>query len=403
MSEIERLRELGAQVRPPAFSSLQELAQHRRRRDRLATLGGSALTVSLVFGGSALLGGREEADIEPAPDPSDATQLVIEADYGSDSVHRWETVMVGNDQPEHLGDTDLSLTVEHHPEHVAAWWCDGDPEVHYLVQVTRPPELPGEVEGPVWRAGGACGGSDDERGFEGHATPPEPPTAAPNDHLGFYVPLSQDVVETTTLRIVLVDEIPSSIQGCFDLPGGATPPRPCLEVEPELLADPGEVTFGALVHRREVEYVATVAGAPVQAEAQYRGTEYLFAGGVESVPGHDSVTLESDAPGYVYVVQSDPEGNAACQAAFDRAVERGDGWSWEGDSEHWDCAQPKLAELRLLLDGEPVTKAQQFEDAFVFDFGDVAILDDGSHEITLERVGGAERVVFGLVRFETAS
>ena len=72
--------------------------------------------------------------------------------------------------------------------------------------------------------------------------------------------------------------------------------------------------------------------------------------------------------------------------------------------DNWGCTM-KEAELRLLVDGRPVTEAQQFPSSGHFqgwfDF-DAASLDAGHHEITVERVKGDPRVTFGLVLFEEA-
>ena len=92
-----------------------------------------------------------------------------------------------------------------------------------------------------------------------------------------------------------------------------------------------------MIFTRPVEYVATVAGVPVQAQASTGGTEWLFARGVESMPGTEQVTLESDKPGFVYVVQSDPQGRAECQQAYEKAKARGDEFLFQGDMDNWGC------------------------------------------------------------------
>jgi hypothetical protein len=220
-----------------------------------------------------------------------------------------------------------------------------------------------------------------------------------------FSPLPADQGNPTTVRIVLTDRIPDDVAGCFDLPGGPIPEECQDESSVDVLDSAGDVGFGAVIFTRPVEYVATVAGIPVQAQASTGGTEWLFARGVESMPGTEEVTLDSDQPGFVYVVQSDPQGRAECQQAYEEAEARGDEFVFEGDSENWGCTM-KSAELRLLVDGRPVTQAQQFPSSGAwqgwFDFG-AASLDADHHEITVELVKGDPRVTFGLVLFEEAS
>jgi hypothetical protein len=401
MSDLEQLRGLTEQVRPPAFASLQDTARRRDRQTAVTALAGAALMGLLVIGG-ALIARSDDRSIEPVePDP-DRTQTVIDANYGDESVHRFETHEISN-TGDHAGETDLSVSADFYEGSTFAYWCSGDRDISYLVHVTGGTDDPRHVG--VWRAGGTCDGSTRDHG-EGY-TGTGPPTG-PTDSIGSqnmrWSPVPADQGNPTTVRIVLTDRIPDAVAGCFDLPGGPIP-EACQDASSvHALEDAGDVGFGAVIFTRPVEYVATVAGIPVQAQASTGGTEWLFVRGVESMPGTEKVTLESDKPGFVYVVQSDPQGRVECQQAYEEARARGDEFAFEGDMDNWGCTM-KEAKLRLLVDGRPVTQAQQFPSSGDFqgwfDF-DAASLDSGHHEITVERVKGDPRVTFGLVLFEEA-
>ncbi len=402
MSDLEQLRGLTEQVRPPAFASLQETARRRERRAAVAALVGASLVALLVVGG-VLRTRSDDRSIEPVkPDP-DRTQTVIEADYGEESVHRFEAHEVSN-TGDHAGETDLSVSADFYEGSRLAYWCSGDPGVSYVVRVTGGDDDPDHLG--AWRGGGACDGSaaGHVEGDTGTGPPPGPTDSMGSQNMRFS-PLPADEGEPTTVRIVLTDRIPEAVAGCFDLPGGPIPAECQDESSVHALESAGDVGFGAVIFTRPVEYVATVAGIPVQAQASTGGTEWLFARGVESMPGTQEVTLESDRPGFVYVVQSDPRGRAECQQAYEKAKARGDEFLFEGDLDNWGCTM-KEADLRLLVDGRPVTRAQQFPGSGDFrgwfDFG-AAGLDAGHHEILVERVTGAPRVTFGLVLFEEAS
>jgi hypothetical protein len=401
MSDLEQLRGLTEQVRPPAFASLQETARRRDRRAAVTALTGAALVVLLVVGG-VLVTRSDERSIEPVePDP-DRTQTIIDADYGDESVHRFETHEISN-TGDHADDADLSVSADYYEGSTFAYWCSGDPDISYLVQVTGGTDNPDDLS--VWRAGGTCDGSTAGHG-EGYTGtgPPTGPTNSIGSQNMRFSPVPADQGNPTTVRIVLTDRIPETVAGCFDLPGGPIPEECQDEAAVHELTSAGDVGFGAVIFTRPVEYVATVAGIPVQAQASTDGAEFLFARGVESMPGSEVVTIESDQPGFVYVVQSDPQGRAECQQAYEEARARGDEFLYEGDLDNWDCTM-KEAKLRLLVDGRPVTKEQQFPSSGGFqgwfDF-DASALDADHHEITVERVKGDPRVTFGLVLFEEA-
>jgi hypothetical protein len=399
MSDLEQLRVLTEQVRPPAFVSLQETARRRDRRAAVTALAGTTLAVLLVVGG-VLTTRSDDRSLEPVePDPN-RTQTVVDADYGDESVHRFETHEVSN-TGDHAGETDLSVSADFYEGSEFAYWCSGDPDISYLVQVTGGTDNPDHLS--VWRAGGTCNGLAEDHG-EGYTGtgPPAGPTNSIGSQRTRFSPLPDEEGNPTTVRIVLTDRIPDGVTGCFDLPGGPIPEECQDESSVHVLTSAGVVGFGAVIFTRPVEYVATVAGIPVQAQASTGGTEWLFARGVESMPGTDRVTLESDKPGFVYVVQSDPQGQAECQQAYEEAKARGDEFVFEGDMDNWGCTM-KEAELRLLVDGRPVTQQFPSSGRFQgwFDF-DAASLDAGHHEITVERLKGDPRVTFGLVLFEEA-
>jgi hypothetical protein len=399
MSDIGHLRELTDQVRRPALAALEETA-HRRSQRAARVFGGATLVVLLAISGAVISSVSNRSAPEPVQ-PPDPNQTVVDADYGAEAVHHYDTYLASNSQSEHAGDTDLTVSVDAYSEWRSYWWCDGDINTFYVVQVINPGEglINPEAGGPVWRAGGACGGTKDDRGQDGHATPPPAPSDAFNVN-GYFMAFPGDVPATQSVRIVLTDRIPDGIAGCFDLPGGPIPEE-CINTPVTALADAGNVTFGAVIYSRQTEYVTTVAGAAVEAESSYGGNEYLFAGGVESKPGAKQVTIQSQLPGYVYVVQSDPVGNVECQAAFEAAKAEGREWIFEGDSSNWPCTI-KTSELRLLVDGRPVAAAQQFggpDHGSGIEGVGSASLDAGTHEITLKFVSGDPRIRFGLVLF----
>ena len=399
MSDLEQLRVLTEQVRAPAFRSLEETARRRDRRSAMTALVGGALVVLLVLGGFLTSRSDNRSVVGVEPDP-DRTQTVIEASYGDQSVHRFEAHEVRN-TGDHAGASDLSVSADFYEGSTFAYWCSGAPDLSYLVRVTGGTDDPHHVG--VWRAGGACDGSAGGHG-EGYTGtgPPQGPSSSIGSQLLRFSPGPADRGNPTTVRIVLTDRIPDVVTGCFDLPGGPIPAECRDESSVHVLRSAGDVDFGAVIFTRPVEYVATVAGVPVQAQASTGGTEWHFARGVESRPGTEQVTLPSDVPGFVYVVQSDPRGRAECQQAFEEAEARGDEYVFEGDMDNWGCTM-KEARLRLLVDVRPVTAECPGAGPVQvwFDFG-AASLDAGHHEITLERVGGDPRVTFGLVLFEEA-
>ena len=401
MSDLEQLRGLTEQVRPPAFNALRETARRRDRRAAVTALTGAAVVLLVVLG--VLTTRSDVRSVGPVePDP-DRTQTVVDADYGGGSVHRFEAHQIEN-TGQNAGKTDLSVSADFYEGSEFAYWCSGDAGISYLVHVTGGPDDPRHVG--AWRAGGTCDGSRQGHGDGYTGTgPPRGPTDSIGSQLMRFSPVPADEGNPTTVRIVLTDRIPDVVTGCFDLPGGPIPQECQDESSVHVLESAAGVVFGAVLFTRPVEYVATVAGVPVQAQASTGGTEWLFAGAVESMPGTDKLTLESDRPGFVYVVQSDPQGRAECQQAYEDAKGRGDEFAFEGDMDNWDCTM-KEDTLRLLVDGLPVTDGQEFPSSGRFrgwfDF-DAASLDAGHHEITVERVKGDPRVTFGLVLFEEAT
>lgn len=396
MPELERLRDLTDQVRPPSLAALRETGRRRDRRKAMTAVAAAVVAGIVVTGAISTSGDTRTVDpVVPHPD----TQTVIEADYTADQVHGFEAVQVDN-SGEHAGETDLTVSAETFEGSTYSYWCAGRPDLSYVVYVTQRQELDWSNQIGMWRAGGSCDGDGSNDQYDDESFSDDGPPPAPVDSMGSqsmrFNPLPADEGEPITIRIVLTAAIPESIQGCFDLPGGAYPAecRDETRVQPVPIAD--GASFGAVFLTREIEYVATVAGVPVQAQAADEDGEWRFAGGVESLPGTDEVTLETDAPGFVYVVQSDPVGRADCTEAYEQAVADGDEWHFQGDSQNWGC-EMKSADLRLLVDGQPVTRAQAFRRDW-FDFGAVAV-DDSHHEFTVERVGGSRRVEFGLVQF----
>ena len=220
MSDLEQLRVLTEQVRPPAFASLQETARRRDRRAAVTALAGAALVAVLVVSG-VLTTRSDDRSIEPVePDP-DRTQTVIDADYGDESVHRFETHEISN-TGDHAGETDLSVSADFYEGSTFAYWCSGDPDISYLVRVTGGTDDPDHLG--VWRAGGICDGSAEDHG-EGYTGtgPPTGPTNSIGSQLTRFSPLPADQGNPTTVRIVLTDRIPDDVAGCFDLPGGPIP------------------------------------------------------------------------------------------------------------------------------------------------------------------------------------
>jgi len=399
MSDLDQLRTLTDRVRPPSFDDLRATARRRDRRTAMTALAG-AVTAGVVVTGFLTTRG-ETRTVDPLPEPD--TQTTIDASYAADQVHDFSTVRVDN-SGEHAADTDLTLNADLFPDSTWSYWCAGRPDLSYAVYITRRQELDWSQQVGAWRAAATCDGDGSNDQYDDESFSGDGPPAVPVDSMSSQVvrfnPLPADEPEPITIRIVLTSAIPDSIAGCFDLPGGPVPEE-CQDpsaVQP--VSDAEGATFGAAVFTRPIEYVATVAGVPVQAQAADEDGEWRFAGGVESLPGTDTISLETDAPGFVYVVQSDPLGRVECAAAWEEAVVDGTQWRFEGDSMNWGC-EMKSSETRLLIDGQPVAKAQRFRRDW-FDLSAVAV-DAGHHEITLERVGGAGRVDLGLVYFQEES
>ena len=160
MSDLEQLRDLTDQVSAPAFASLQETARRRDRQVALTALVGTTLAMLLVLGG-VLATRSDDRSLEPVkPDP-DRTETVIDVNYGDESVHRFETHQIEN-TGDHAGETVLSVSAEFYEGSEFAYWCSGDRDISYLVQVTGGTDDPDHLG--VWRAGGVCDGSTKDHG-----------------------------------------------------------------------------------------------------------------------------------------------------------------------------------------------------------------------------------------------
>ncbi len=97
MPDLNLLRDLGDEVRPPSLDSLRETAKRRNRRAAAFTVAACAAAVVAVIAGGAQLTGREDQSApkpasEPTPSetttpvPSEALELPLPKRYGDSAV-----------------------------------------------------------------------------------------------------------------------------------------------------------------------------------------------------------------------------------------------------------------------------------------------------------------------------
>jgi len=148
MSDLDRLRDVGQLVRPPAFEELLEARRRRTRRARIATASALAAAATVAVGVLAATGGNLRTDPvapSPAPTPTESFQIptgqqTITPDIGPGDISGFDVLAtVTNSQPQHVHDTELSATVTAHRDassvlyycrshDVATWiaFADGD-------------------------------------------------------------------------------------------------------------------------------------------------------------------------------------------------------------------------------------------------------------------------------------
>ncbi len=129
MSDLDRLREVGQLLRPPAFEELVEIRRGRNLRARVATASTLAIAATVAVGALAATGHNDRVDpspIDPSPSPSPtpaesfeipAGQQTIFPDIGPGDVSGFAVLAtVTNRQPQHRGAVDLTTTVNVHTD-----------------------------------------------------------------------------------------------------------------------------------------------------------------------------------------------------------------------------------------------------------------------------------------------
>jgi hypothetical protein len=149
MSDLDRLREVGVLVRQPAFEELVETRRRRTSQARVAVTASLAVVGITVVGALAATGNDNRSGpppIAPSTTTTETTespetfeipagQQTITSDVGPGEVHGFDVVAtVTNSQPEHRGDSELSVTVPDIGWSVSTY-CRGASDLFYFYDV----------------------------------------------------------------------------------------------------------------------------------------------------------------------------------------------------------------------------------------------------------------------------
>ena len=150
MRDLDELRSLSHQLRPPSLEALEDTARRRDRRAAAVVAAGvtsvvaAAMTVALVVSGP----GHDRSRIDPrAPSPTPSTSvpsgplnepMVSFPDVAPDDLRRWEELeSVTNTDPGLAGATELRFEVPVQDRFAYQWsfFCSGDRDTWFVLIV----------------------------------------------------------------------------------------------------------------------------------------------------------------------------------------------------------------------------------------------------------------------------
>ncbi len=284
MPDLDELRSLSHQLRPPSLEALADTARRRDRRAAVVIAAGAtsmvavAMAVVLVVSGL----GRDRPRLDPAPSPTPSVSVpsvppdeptVFSPDVTADDLRRWEVLETAtNTDPGLAGATELRFEVPVQDRFAYQWssFCSGDPDTWFV-------QIVGD--------GGASGSGYCDTPIPG-SLPPLPTDISPFLHSG---------VEPATVevRMFVTGPIPQQHLDCFEQKS----PAECQNVKPPLepLTET-DVTFGVSVFEHWAPAVAEVAGQRVGALASIDGDDYVLRT-VAQGPGAAGLSLALDPAG----------------------------------------------------------------------------------------------------------
>ncbi len=146
MPDLDELRSLSHQLRPPSLEALVDTARRRDRRAAMAVAAGAASVVAAAIAVVMVVTGpgRDGSRLEPAPSPSPSVSTstappdeptAFVPDVTPDDLRRWaELETVTNTDPDRAGDTELLFDVPVQDAFAYRWsfFCSGDPDTWYV-------------------------------------------------------------------------------------------------------------------------------------------------------------------------------------------------------------------------------------------------------------------------------
>ena len=302
MPELDELRSLSHQLRPPSLEALADVARRRERRTAVAVAAGATSVVVAVIAivMVAVGPGHDGSRLDPAPEPTPSVSTsgasgtergVFVPEVTPDDLRRWEELAtVTNADPDHLGDTDLRFDVPVRGGNVDwGFFCTGDPDTWYIA-------ILGDTGAEAY---GYCD-------IPLRQSPPPLPTdiSAFGD--------SGSAPATIEVRMFVTGPIPQQHLDCFD----RMSPADCQDVKPPLEPlESTDVTFGVSVFEHWAPPVVEVAGEGVGALVSTGGVDYVLRRVAQGRPGATGLSLELDPSRpelLVGVVQSTTRAMVTC-------------------------------------------------------------------------------------------
>jgi hypothetical protein len=251
---------------------IQARGRQIERRRRVGVVVGAAVVVAMVAVGLQAIGGDRTAPdpIDPSPTPSPtalgpADPVVTIPEIGADDLRGYaELATVTNEQPEHLGATELvfDVTVTDRFAFEYALYCDGDRDTWYVLIIGN--------------TGASASGYCD---FPAPVPfPTFPDVLSPLDHSG-------DGEQTIPVRMYVTGPLPKEHADCFE----EQSPTDCQDIEPPLEPlETTDVVFGVSIYEYWAPPVAEVLGERISARARAAGTDHVLSEVLSSTPGQAS-------------------------------------------------------------------------------------------------------------------
>jgi hypothetical protein len=381
MSDLDQLREIGQQLRRPAYEELLDTRRRRTRRTRIGTASALAAAAAAVALGALATGGHttrtDPSPVGPSRTPTTTPtgglevpsgQRTITSDVGPGGVHGFDVLAtVTSSQPEHRGDSELSATVPDSREAVSTY-CRGARDLYYVIDI------------------------GDGGGGYGRCSPDADPSLAPGTDIGDLV-VEDPLGSPQTVRMWIVRP-PAAFLRCQQGGSGACPSPFDL---PPVAGPDAEFGFRAYAHRATLAFplledAGNGAPYPLQALSTVDGTAWLVDRAVVAAPGADRLALELPASSddrLVDVYTGDDAHLERCRAQH--ADELPD-WA-ATDHLAYEKAFDRVCgvDVRLVVDGTSVSPAgNPRADGHFRELG-ARLSADADHQVVVEVVRGDPR------------